>query len=355
MAEDKEDKDEAEEEKGKIDENLNEDPGFLSPNSDEEYKSSSEDSIESNVNDIDQKLKTYNEFFFSRNNSSAASGDNNTNVEDSIRLYLREIGKVPLLTVEEEINLAMRIAQGDKRAKEELIEANLRLVVSISKRYLGKGMHFLDIIQEGSVGLMKAVEKFDYTKGFKFSTYATWWIRQSITRALADQSRTIRIPVHMIETLNKIKNVSNVMLHSNGQEATLDELAREINVSVDKIRDAIKSSLDPLSLEAPISNDNSDRFLRDSIRDDTIESPQDNATRKILRNELLKQIRKLTPRESRILCLRFGFYDGKTQTLEEVGKEFKVTRERIRQIEAKALKKLRYMNKVSGLSGYLQV
>ena len=262
-------------------------------------------------------------------------------VDDPVKVYLKDIGRVPLLTPEEEIELAMRIVDDDEEAKKRLTEANLRLVVSIAKRYVGRGMQFLDLIQEGNLGLIKAVDKFDYTKGFKFSTYATWWIRQAITRAIADQGRTIRIPVHMVETINKVKKASSILLHRNGHEATADEIAEELNYSVDRVREIMRISQEPVSLETPIGEEE-DSHLGDFIPDEDALSPDD-AAAKILRHEKIEEVLKtLTPREAKVITLRFGLDNGKPMTLEEVGNEFDVTRERIRQIEAKALRKIRH-------------
>ena len=262
-------------------------------------------------------------------------------VDDPVKVYLKDIGRVPLLTPEEEIELAMRIVDDDDEAKKRLTEANLRLVVSIAKRYVGRGMQFLDLIQEGNLGLIKAVDKFDYTKGFKFSTYATWWIRQAITRAIADQGRTIRIPVHMVETINKVKKASSILLHRNGHEATADEIAEELNYSVDRVREIMRISQEPVSLETPIGEEE-DSHLGDFIPDEDALSPDD-AAAKILRHEKIEEVLKtLTPREAKVITLRFGLDNGKPMTLEEVGNEFDVTRERIRQIEAKALRKIRH-------------
>ena len=256
-------------------------------------------------------------------------------IDDPVKVYLKEIGRVPLLTPEEEINLALRINDGDEAAKKRLSEANLRLVVSIAKRYLGRGMQFLDLIQEGNLGLIKAVEKFDYTKGFKFSTYATWWIRQAITRAIADQARTIRIPVHMVETINKVKKVSSQLLHTNGHEPSADEISEELDMPVDKVREIMRVAQEPVSLETPIGEEE-DSHLGDFIPDDEAPAPQDAASHTLLKEQLADVLDTLTPREEKVLRLRFGLEDGRSRTLEEVGKEFNVTRERIRQIEAKA-------------------
>ncbi len=273
-------------------------------------------------------------------------------IDDPVKVYLKEIGRVPLLTSEEEIELAIRIKDGDVAAKQRLSEANLRLVVSIAKRYLGRGMQFLDLIQEGNLGLIKAVEKFDYTKGFKFSTYATWWIRQAITRAIADQARTIRIPVHMVETINKVKKVSSQLLHQNGHEPTADEIAAELDMSVDKVREIMRVAQEPVSLETPIGEEE-DSHLGDFIPDDDAPAPADAASHTLLREQLMEVLDTLTPREEKVLRLRFGLEDGRSRTLEEVGKEFNVTRERIRQIEAKALRKLRHPSRSKKLKDFL--
>lgn len=272
--------------------------------------------------------------------------------DDPVKVYLKEIGRVPLLTPEEEIELAIRMAEGDEKAKKRLSEANLRLVVSIAKRYVGRGMHFLDLIQEGNLGLIKAVEKFDYTKGFKFSTYATWWIRQAITRAIADQARTIRIPVHMIETINKVKKVSSQLLHRNGHEPTADEIAEEMGVSVEKVREIMRVAQEPVSLETPIGEEE-DSHLGDFIPDEEAPVPAEAAYHTLLREQLGDVLNTLTPREEKVLRLRFGLEDGRPRTLEEVGKEFNVTRERIRQIEAKALRKLRHPSRSKRLRDFL--
>ena len=262
-------------------------------------------------------------------------------IEDPVRMYLKEIGKVPLLTAEEEIELAKRMELGDQEAKKRLAEANLRLVVSIAKRYVGRGMLFLDLIQEGNLGLIKAVEKFDYRKGYKFSTYATWWIRQAITRAIADQARTIRIPVHMVETINKLIRVSRQLLQELGREPTPEEIAEEMNMPVDRVREILKISQEPVSLETPIGEEE-DSHLGDFIQDDNVPVPADAAAFTLLKEQLVEVLSTLTDREQKVLRLRFGLDDGRARTLEEVGKEFNVTRERIRQIEAKALRKLRH-------------
>ena len=273
-------------------------------------------------------------------------------IDDPVKVYLKEIGRVPLLTPEEEIELAMRIIDGDEYAKKRLSEANLRLVVSIAKRYVGRGMQFLDLIQEGNLGLIKAVEKFDYTKGFKFSTYATWWIRQAITRAIADQARTIRIPVHMVETINKVKKVSSQLLHKNGHEPVAEEVAAELDMPVDKVREIMRVAQEPVSLETPIGEEE-DSHLGDFIPDDEAPAPADAASHTLLKEQLGEVLSTLTSREEKVLRLRFGLEDGRPRTLEEVGKEFDVTRERIRQIEAKALRKLRHPSRSKKLKDFL--
>ena len=278
--------------------------------------------------------------------------DGAVTVDDPVKVYLKEIGRVPLLSSEEEIDLAIRIANGDVQAKQRLSEANLRLVVSIAKRYLGRGMQFLDLIQEGNLGLIKAVDKFDYTKGFKFSTYATWWIRQAITRAIADQARTIRIPVHMVDTINMVKKVQSQLLHQNGHEPTPDEIADELDLPVDKVREIMRVAQEPVSLETPIGEEE-DSHLGDFIPDDGAPAPADAASHTMLREQLSDVLSTLTPREEKVLRLRFGLEDGRSRTLEEVGKEFNVTRERIRQIEAKALRKLRHPSRSRKLKDYL--
>ena len=273
-------------------------------------------------------------------------------IEDPVRMYLKEIGKVPLLSAEEEITLAKRMENGDESAKKRLAEANLRLVVSIAKRYVGRGMLFLDLIQEGNLGLIKAVEKFDYRKGYKFSTYATWWIRQAITRAIADQARTIRIPVHMVETINKLIRVSRQLLQELGREPQPEEIAKEMNMSVDRVREILKISQEPVSLETPIGEEE-DSHLGDFIQDDNVPVPADAAAFTLLKEQLVEVLGTLTEREQKVLRLRFGLDDGRARTLEEVGKEFNVTRERIRQIEAKALRKLRHPSRSRKLKDYL--
>lgn len=273
-------------------------------------------------------------------------------IEDPVRMYLKEIGKVPLLSAEEEIELAKKMELGDQEARKRLAEANLRLVVSIAKRYVGRGMLFLDLIQEGNLGLIKAVEKFDYRKGYKFSTYATWWIRQAITRAIADQARTIRIPVHMVETINKLIRVSRQLLQELGREPSPEEIAEEMNMPVDRVREILKISQEPVSLETPIGEEE-DSHLGDFIQDDNVPVPADAAAFTLLKEQLVEVLGTLTEREQKVLRLRFGLDDGRARTLEEVGKEFNVTRERIRQIEAKALRKLRHPSRSRKLKDYL--
>ena len=273
-------------------------------------------------------------------------------IDDPVRMYLREIGKIPLLTYEQELDLAKKVLTGDEIAKQKLAESNLRLVVSIAKKYVGRGMLFLDLIQEGNMGLIKAVEKFDYTKGYKFSTYATWWIRQAITRAIADQARTIRIPVHMVETINRLIRTSRQLLQQNGREPTPEEIAKEMDVSVERVLEIQKIAQDPVSLETPIGEED-DSHLGDFIQDEDSPSPQDAASYTMLREQLDEVMSTLTPREAKVLRLRFGLDDGKARTLEEVGREFQVTRERIRQIEAKALRKLRHPSRSKKLKEYM--
>ena len=274
-------------------------------------------------------------------------------IDDPVRMYLKEIGKVPLLSAAEEIEIAKRMADGDQDAKKQLAEANLRLVVSVAKRYVGRGMLFLDLIQEGNLGLIKAVEKFDYRKGYKFSTYATWWIRQAITRAIADQARTIRIPVHMVETINKLIRVNRQLLQEYGREPRLDEIAREMGISEEKVREIIKVAQEPVSLETPIGEEE-DSHLGDFIPDDDAPAPAEVAAFTLLKEQLMEVLDTLTPREEKVLRLRFGLDDGKARTLEEVGREFNVTRERIRQIEAKALRKLRHPSRSKKLKDFLE-
>ena len=274
------------------------------------------------------------------------------NIDDPVRMYLREIGRIPLLSYDEELELAKKVLEGDEDAKKKLAESNLRLVVSIAKKYVGRGMLFLDLIQEGNMGLIKAVEKFDYTKGYKFSTYATWWIRQAITRAIADQARTIRIPVHMVETINKLIRTSRHLLQQLGREPTPEEIAQEMEIPVERVTEIQKIAQDPVSLETPIGEED-DSHLGDFIQDDDSPAPQDAAAYTLLKEQLEEVMKTLTPREAKVLKLRFGLEDGKSRTLEEVGKEFQVTRERIRQIEAKALRKLRHPSRSKKLKDYM--
>ena len=273
-------------------------------------------------------------------------------IDDPVRMYLKEIGKIPLLTAERETYLAEQISLGNKEAKDELIEANLRLVVSIAKRHVGKGMYFLDLIQEGNLGLIKAVEKFDYSKGYKFSTYATWWIRQAITRAIADQARTIRIPVHMVETIHKVGRTARQLLQELGREPTTDEIAESLGMTADKVREIMKIAQDPVSLETPIGEEE-DSHLGDFVEDNDSPAPSDSASYSLLREQLCNILHTLTPREEQVIKLRFGLEDGRPRTLEEVGKKFEITRERIRQIEAKALRKLRHPSRSKTLKDYL--
>ncbi len=284
--------------------------------------------------------------------AEVAADSHNAAMDDPVKVYLKEIGRVPLLTPEEEIDLAMRIADNDTQAKQRLAEANLRLVVSIAKRYVGRGMQFLDLIQEGNLGLIKAVDKFDYTKGFKFSTYATWWIRQAITRAIADQARTIRIPVHMVETINKVKKTNSQLLHKNGRDPTAEEIADVLDMPVDKVREILRVAQEPVSLETPIGEEE-DSHLGDFIPDDDALAPADAASMLLLKEQLDDVLKTLTDREAMVLRLRFGLDDGHPRTLEEVGKTFDVTRERIRQIEAKALRKLRHPSRSKKLKDFL--
>ena len=274
-------------------------------------------------------------------------------IDDPVKVYLKEIGRVPLLSAEEEVELAIWMSEGDVAAKKRLSEANLRLVVSIAKRYVGRGMQFLDLIQEGNLGLIKAVEKFDHTKGFKFSTYATWWIRQAITRAIADQARTIRIPVHMVETINKVKKVNSQLLHENGHEPTNEQIAEKLEMPVEKVREIMRVAQEPVSLETPIGEEE-DSHLGDFIPDEDAPAPSDVASHTMLKEQLAEVLSTLTPREEKVLRLRFGLEDGRSRTLEEVGKEFNVTRERIRQIEAKALRKLRHPSRSKKLEDFLE-
>ena len=296
-------------------------------------------------------LHMYQEHDDDKESESTQLGSN-VKINDPVRMYLREIGKIPLLSYEKELELAKRILNNDEEAKQELAEANLRLVVSIAKKYVGRGMLFLDLIQEGNMGLIKAVEKFDYTKGFKFSTYATWWIRQAITRAIADQARTIRIPVHMVETINRLIRTSRHLLQQLGREPTPEEIAKEMDMSVEKVMEIQKIAQDPVSLETPIGEED-DSHLGDFIQDEDSPAPHDAASYTLLREQLEEVMSTLTPREAKVLKLRFGLEDGKARTLEEVGKEFDVTRERIRQIEAKALRKLRHPSRSKKLRDYM--
>ena len=303
------------------------------------------------INLVDKKdLKDDDEVDVTKEDLSVPKG---VTVDDPVRMYLKEIGKISLLTAEEEVEIAKRMEAGDESAKKELAEANLRLVVSIAKRYVGRGMSFLDLIQEGNLGLMKAVDKFDYTKGFKFSTYATWWIRQAITRAIADQARTIRIPVHMVETINKLVRVQRQLVQDLGRDPLPEEIAAEMNLDVERVREIQKIAQEPVSLETPIGEEE-DSHLGDFIPDDEILSPQDAATFTLLKEQLNSVLETLTEREKKVLTLRFGLDDGRARTLEEVGKEFDVTRERIRQIEAKALRKLRHPSRSKKLKDYLE-
>ena len=306
---------------------------------------------DSNVNDDDLEIMLSDEDEVDMEKIDLSVPDG-ISIEDPVRMYLKEIGKVPLLSAEEEIELAKRMADGDEEAKKRLAEANLRLVVSIAKRYVGRGMLFLDLIQEGNLGLIKAVEKFDYQKGFKFSTYATWWIRQAITRAIADQARTIRIPVHMVETINKLIRVSRQLLQELGREPTPEEIAAELDMPVDRVREILKISQEPVSLETPIGEEE-DSHLGDFIQDDNVPVPAEAAAQTLLKEQLDEVLSTLTEREQKVLRLRFGMSDGRARTLEEVGKEFDVTRERIRQIEAKALRKLRHPSRSRKLRDYL--
>lgn len=310
-----------------------------------------DDMIPEKVDDLDEaEIKDDPDFFVSQSDDDILKG---VNIDDPVRMYLKEIGKVPLLSANEEIDLAKRMQDGDEDAKKRLAEANLRLVVSIAKRYVGRGMLFLDLIQEGNLGLIKAVEKFDYTKGFKFSTYATWWIRQAITRAIADQARTIRIPVHMVETINKLIRIKRQLLQELGRDATPEEIALEMEMEPDKVREILKIAQEPVSLETPIGEEE-DSHLGDFIPDDEVQAPSDVATFTLLKEQLSSVLHTLTDREQKVLRLRFGLDDGRARTLEEVGKEFDVTRERIRQIEAKALRKLRHPSRSKKLKDYLE-
>ncbi len=301
------------------------------------------------VEDMEKELE---EIEISKEELEDLSVPEGISIDDHVKMYLKEIGKVDLLSADEETELARRMSEGDEEAKKKLAEANLRLVVSIAKRYVGRGMLFLDLIQEGNLGLIRAVDKFDYTKGYKFSTYATWWIRQAITRAIADQARTIRIPVHMVETINKLVRVSRQLVQELGREPTPEELARGLNMSVDKVREISKISQEPVSLETPIGEEE-DSHLGDFIPDDDAPAPSEAASYVLLKEQLVDVLKTLTPREAKVLKLRFGLIDGRQRTLEEVGKEFKVTRERIRQIEAKALRKLRHPSRSKKLKDFL--
>lgn len=312
-----------------------------------------DDMIPEKVDDIDEvetESKDDADFFVSQSDDDILKG---VNIDDPVRMYLKEIGKVSLLSANEEVELAKRMQEGDEEAKKRLAEANLRLVVSIAKRYVGRGMLFLDLIQEGNLGLIKAVEKFDYTKGFKFSTYATWWIRQAITRAIADQARTIRIPVHMVETINKLIRIKRQLLQELGRDATPEEIALEMEMEPEKVREILKIAQEPVSLETPIGEEE-DSHLGDFIPDDEVQAPSDVATFTLLKEQLSSVLHTLTDREQKVLRLRFGLDDGRARTLEEVGKEFDVTRERIRQIEAKALRKLRHPSRSKKLKDYLE-
>ena len=295
--------------------------------------------------DLDSIEPTHDELVIEEQEAEEYDGDvtnvDGVNLDDPVKLYLKEIGRVPLLSSDEEIDLAIRIVNGDKEAKKRLTEANLRLVVSIAKRYVGRGMHFLDLIQEGNVGLIKAVEKFDYTKGFKFSTYATWWIRQAITRAIADQARTIRIPVHMVETINRLKKVQSQLLHENGYDPSEEQIAEVMNLPVERVREIMRVAQEPVSMETPIGPEEDSRLM-DFIKDEEAMAPDEAALKAITNEDIDSVLKTLTPREEAVIRLRFGLEDGRCHTLEEVGMEFHVTRERIRQIEAKALRKLRH-------------
>ena len=307
------------------------------------------DDLESDeVRDIEQDAKAYD----SAENMEKYFSQEGLAIDDPVRMYLKEIGKIPLLTPERELYLAEQIALDNKAAKDELIEANLRLVVSIAKRHVGKGMYFLDLIQEGNLGLIKAVEKFDYSKGYKFSTYATWWIRQAITRAIADQARTIRIPVHMVETIHKVSRTARTLLQELGREPTTDEIAEKLGITADKVRDIMKIAQDPVSLETPIGEEE-DSHLGDFVEDVDSPAPSESASYSLLREQLCNILHTLTPREEQVIKLRFGLEDGRPRTLEEVGKQFNITRERIRQIEAKALRKLRHPSRSKTLKDYL--
>jgi len=331
-----------------------EDLDFEPDQMDKLYESLEEENIEI-VDDFDSSLDDI-DLVLNATEAGAEDGVAESDmviIDDPVKVYLKEIGRVPLLTPEEEIDLAIRIKNGDEQAKRRLSEANLRLVVSIAKRYVGRGMQFLDLIQEGNLGLIKAVEKYDYTKGFKFSTYATWWIRQAITRAIADQARTIRIPVHMVETINKVKKASSQLLHKNGHEPSAEEIAAELDMPVDKVRETMRVAQEPVSLETPIGEEE-DSHLGDFIPDEDAPAPAEAASHTLLKEQLGEVLSTLTSREEKVLRLRFGLDDGRPRTLEEVGKEFDVTRERIRQIEAKALRKLRHPSRSKKLKDFLE-
>lgn len=304
------------------------------------------------VGDLGDEIETDPENFDKPENMEKILAQEGLTIDDPVKLYLKEIGRVPLLDAEREAELAKRMSEGDEEAKRELVEANLRLVVSIAKRYVGKGLFFLDLIQEGNLGLMKAVSKFDYTKGYKFSTYATWWIRQAITRAIADQARTIRIPVHMVETIHKVTKVSRQMLQEKGREVSAAEVAKEMNMNPDKVREIMKIAQDPISLETPVGEEE-DSHIGDFIEDQESPAPAEAASYELLREQLNEVLHTLTPREEQVLRLRFGLEDGRQRTLEEVGQQFNITRERIRQIEAKALRKLRHPSRSKKLRDYL--
>ena len=304
------------------------------------------------VGDIEEEIESDLENFDKPENMEKILAQEGLTIDDPVKLYLKEIGRVPLLDAEREAELAKRMSEGDEEAKRELVEANLRLVVSIAKRYVGKGLFFLDLIQEGNLGLMKAVSKFDYTKGYKFSTYATWWIRQAITRAIADQARTIRIPVHMVETIHKVTKVSRQMLQEKGREVSAAEVAKEMNMNPDKVREIMKIAQDPISLETPVGEEE-DSHIGDFIEDQESPAPAEAASYELLREQLNEVLHTLTPREEQVLRLRFGLEDGRQRTLEEVGQQFNITRERIRQIEAKALRKLRHPSRSKKLRDYL--
>ena len=308
---------------------------------DEALMGSMEDELENDISDFDRP-----------ENMEKALAADGVMIDDPVKLYLKEIGRVPLLDAEREAELARRMSEGDESAKKELVEANLRLVVSIAKRYVGKGLFFLDLIQEGNLGLMKAVSKYDYTKGFKFSTYATWWIRQAITRAIADQARTIRIPVHMVETIHKVTKKSREMLQEKGREVTDAEVAKEVNMTPDRVRDIMRIAQDPISLETPVGEEE-DSHIGDFIEDQESPAPAEAASQELLREQINEVLHTLTPREEQVLRLRFGLADGRQRTLEEVGQQFNITRERIRQIEAKALRKLRHPSRSKKLKDYL--